>query len=150
MANKKTYTASETLEPVPEFSKTVMNHIYYVADTMIGKANYVEDDRCDLIQELSLAAWQAMTTYRQNENAAIDTYAASVVDGDELDVHAVAFEEVRHLLQIRLDLRDEPEEGHHKGEPSIADDLACEGPLLAELRHVMSGQSAASPPPRVP
>lgn len=80
MANKKTYTASETLEPVPEFSKTVMNHIYYVADTMIGKANYVEDDRCDLIQELSLAAWQAMSTYRQNENAAIDTYVCRAID----------------------------------------------------------------------
>ena len=80
MANKRTYTASQTLDPVPEFSNTVMNHIYYVADSMIGRANYVEDDRCDLIQELSLAAWQAMTTYRQNENASIDTYVCRAID----------------------------------------------------------------------
>ena len=33
MANKRTYTASQTLEPVPEFSNTVMKHIYFVAET---------------------------------------------------------------------------------------------------------------------
>lgn len=80
MANKKTYTASETLDPVPEFSNTVMKRIYFVADSMIGKANLSEDDRCDLIQELSLAAWRAMSTYRQNKNATIDTYVCRAVD----------------------------------------------------------------------
>ncbi len=104
MANKRTYTASQTLDPVPEFSNTVMNHIYYVADSMIGRANYVEDDRCDLIQELSLAAWQAMTTYRQNENASIDTYVCRAIDiasknlfrnriRKNTDVPTVSFEE---------------------------------------------------------
>ncbi len=80
MANKRTYTASQTLEPVPEFSKTVMNHIYYVANSMIGKANYVEDDRCDIIQDLSLAAWRAMSTYRETENTTMDTYVCRAVD----------------------------------------------------------------------
>ena len=104
MANKRTYTASQTLEPVPEFSNTVMKRIYFVADSMIGRANYVEDDRCDLIQELSLVAWRAMSNYRQNENATIDTYVCRAVDlaakdmfrtriRKRLDVPAVSFEE---------------------------------------------------------
>ena len=80
MANKKTYTASQTLDPVPEFSNTVMNHIYFVADSMIGKANLTEDDRCDLIQDLSLAAWRAMSTYRETENTTLDTYVCRAVD----------------------------------------------------------------------
>ena len=75
MAIKRTYTASKTLDPVPEIPKRTMNHIYYVADSMIGKAGLVEADRCDLIQELSLAAWHALSIHQDKDGkASLSTY----------------------------------------------------------------------------
>ena len=104
MANKRTYTASQTLDPVPEFSKTVMNHIYYVADNMIGKSNLVEDDRCDIIQELSLAAWRALSTYRENDKAAIDTYVCRAVDNAAKNIFRIRMR--KHLDEPCLSLEE--------------------------------------------
>ena len=139
MANKRTYTASQTLEPVPEFSNTVMKHIYFVADSMIGRANYVEDDRCDLIQELSLVAWRAMSNYRQNENATIDTYVCRAVDlaakdmfrtriRKHLDVPAVSFEE------CALD------EKHESTLPAVDDREKID--LCIDVREIVDSMSA--------
>ena len=81
MAIKRTYTASKTLDPVPEIPKRTMNHIYYVADSMIGKAGLVEADRCDLIQDLSLAAWHALSIHQDKDGkASLSTYLSKAVD----------------------------------------------------------------------
>ena len=104
MAHKRTYTASQTLEPVPEFSKTVMNHIYYVADNMIGKSNRVQDDRCDIIQELSLAAWRALSTYRENDKAAIDTYVCRAVDNAAKNIFRIRMR--KHLDEPCLSIEE--------------------------------------------
>jgi len=81
MADRKQFTASETLIPVPEIPAAVMNHIYYVADSMIGKSNLVEADRCDLIQEMSIAVCRAMTMVKRDGKTTIGTsYLNRAVD----------------------------------------------------------------------
>lgn len=134
MAHKRTYTASQTLEPVPEFSKTVMNHIYYVADNMIGKANLVEDDRCDIIQELSLAAWRALSTYRENDKAAVDTYVCRAVDNAGKCIFRIRMR--KHLDEPCLSLEElTSNEGHEILLPVVDDREAIE--LRIDVRTVV-------------
>ena len=81
MANKTKNSASETLKPVPEIPAPVMDHIYYVADTMIGKSNLVEADRCDIIQEMSIAVCRAMALLKPHEkNSTGSAYLNKAVD----------------------------------------------------------------------
>ena len=88
MANKKTYTASETLVPIPEIPTTVMNHIYFMANSMIGKSNLVEADRCDIIQELSLAVLKARSRYKPSPERPKGTaFFDSVVDHAMIDMY---------------------------------------------------------------
>ena len=139
MAHKRTYTASQALEPVPEFSDTVMNHIYYVADSMIGKANYVEDDRCDLIQELSLAAWQAMSTYQRNENATIDTYVCRAVDIASRNLFRNRNRKNRNISTISLE-ECAIEEKHEALLPAVDDREKID--LCIDVREVVDSMPA--------
>lgn len=82
MANKKrTCDASKTLQLIPVIPVTVINHIHYVANNMIGKSNLVEADRADIIQEMTIAVWRAMELLKDKKKFATgNAYLCKAVD----------------------------------------------------------------------
>ena len=123
MANKKN-SASETLKPVPEIPASVMDHIYYVADTMIGKSNLVEADRCDLIQEMSIAVCRAKTLLDANGKSATGSaYLNKAVDLTAKNIYRQRIRKHNDTpcLPIEDCLRDEEKEKSTVITPMIDD-----------------------------
>ena len=123
MANKKN-SASETLKPVPEIPASVMDHIYYVADTMIGKSNLVEADRCDLIQEMSIAVCRAKTLLDANGKSATGSaYLNKAVDLTAKNIYRQRIRKHNDTpcLPIEDCLRDEKKEKSAVITPMIDD-----------------------------
>lgn len=102
MTDMKKYAASETLIPIPEIPTPVMNHIYFLANSMIGKSNLVEADRCDIIQELSLAVLKARPRCKKSEKYPKGTaFFNHVADNAATDIY-------RWRICRRIDVQSVP------------------------------------------
>lgn len=81
MLTRRQRRANKTLKPVPEIPAAVRSHISYVANRMIGKANFVDADLCDLIQILSLEVLNALPKFRPSADCPTGTaFLNRVVD----------------------------------------------------------------------
>ena len=81
MLSRKQLFALKTLKPVPEIPPPVWDHILYVANTMVGHANLVDADMCDIIQRLCLEVIIALPKCRPKDGVQTGTtFLNCVVD----------------------------------------------------------------------
>lgn len=117
MANRKNKSADERRSPVPGIPASVMNHINFVADKMIGTSNLHDCDRDDIAQELTIEVLRTIDESRKNQDTPLAVrYLNMVAD------HA-ATEIYRRRIIRGLDIPKKPLESclNTKYEP-IGDD----------------------------
>lgn len=112
MLNQKQILAKQSLGTVEEIPAAVMDHIYFKVDQMIGTSNLWDEDRKDLIQELTIAVWRRMQKAWQGYQKSIGTNLLNkVVDDKVNDIYR--FRSSRGLNQpfVSIDESQENEEG---------------------------------------
>ena len=88
MANRKNKSADERRSPVPGIPASVMNHINFVADKMIGTCDLHACDRDDLVQELSIIVLRAIDESRKTQDTPLAVrYLNTAVDHSATEIY---------------------------------------------------------------
>ena len=88
MLNEKQQEARATLGTTDEINKSVMDHIHYVADRMIGTSGLVDADRQDLIQIFTMAVLKAKNKFRpDSKNPTGTAFFNRVIDCKANDIY---------------------------------------------------------------
>lgn len=88
MLNEKQQEARATLGTTDEINKSVMDHIHYVADRMIGTSGLVDADRQDLIQIFTMAVLKAKSNFRpDSKNPTGTAFFNRVIDCKANDIY---------------------------------------------------------------
>jgi RNA polymerase sigma factor (sigma-70 family) len=88
MLNEKQQEARATLGTTDEINKSVMDHIHYVTDRMIGTSGLVDADRQDLIQIFTMAVLKAKKNFRpDSKNPTGTAFFNRVIDCKANDIY---------------------------------------------------------------
>ncbi len=140
MANKKNNAVSAQLNAAPEIPATVMSHINFLADKMIGTSNLAKCDRDDLVQEMCLAVVKAMSTYRKSESSPKGTrYLNRAADITADAIYRYRISRGLDTPAVSIEANMEAEEN---GEPFVelpAGDDADRQSFLFDIRVIVAG-----------
>jgi len=102
MANKNSKSASVRNSSVPGIPASVMNHIGFLADRMIGRCNLHDSDRDDIVQEMTIAVLRTIEDFRKTQAAPLAVrYLNKVADNAATEIY-------RYRIQRGLDTPTQP------------------------------------------